>query len=345
MIDVDMSAYEDAVATVKVDIISLEGHRKELTSNSELNQITTLRNTLEVRLYNFQQLLPKSDCRRGLFNFGCTVLKTLFGTATIADIHLLHEKLDGLISTTFDNVQSLNSQLTYVKKLDTATGINAMAIANLSSIVKDIVIQSHNKFQQITHDISWLNVTLRNYSELYTVIRKLEFALLQKIHQSDELLGAIQSVLQGKLPISLINPTTLQGILRNISLQLSERYELIVGTKAEKIYLYYELVQVSVIGDVHNMKLIVNVSLKTANSQFTLHKVVVLPTRVSKTNFVKYFIDYSYFCLENSRHDYVLFKETDLFNCITGEITICPANTAVYSVKTLTCVPSLFFQT
>ena len=84
-----------------------------------------------------------------------------------------------------------------------------MAIANLSSIVKYIVIQSHNKFQQITHDVSWLNVTLRNYSELYMVIRQMEFALLQMIYQTDELIEAIQSVLQGKLPLSLINPTTL----------------------------------------------------------------------------------------------------------------------------------------
>jgi len=61
-----------------------------------------------------------------------------------------------------------------------------MAIANLSIIVKDIVIQSHNRFQQISQDMSWLNVTLRNYSELlvYTVIRQLEFALLQMISQN-----------------------------------------------------------------------------------------------------------------------------------------------------------------
>ena len=145
-IDVDMSAYEEAVATIRADLILLEGHRKELTSISELKQITTLLNTLEVRLYNFQQLLPRLDRRRGLINFGGTVLKTLFGTAPIADIHLLHKTLDGLSFTTSDIVHSLNSQLTYVKKLDTATGINAMIIANLSSIVKDIVIQSRNKF-------------------------------------------------------------------------------------------------------------------------------------------------------------------------------------------------------
>jgi len=224
-IDVDTSAYAEAVATIKADLILLEGHRKELTSNSELDQITTLLNTLEVRIYNFQQLLSRLDSRRGLINFGGTVLLTLFGTATIADIHLLRETLDGLKSTTSNIVHSLNSQLTYVKKLDTATGINAMVIANLSSRVKDIVIQSHNKFQQISQDMSWLNVTLRNYSELYTVIRQLEFALLQMIYQTDELIGVIQCVLQGKLPISLTSPTTLQGILRNVSLQLPKGYE------------------------------------------------------------------------------------------------------------------------
>ena len=133
-------------------------------------------------------------------NLGGTVLKTLFGTATVADIHLLHETLDGLKSTTNDIVHSLNSQLTYVKSLYTATSINAMAIANLSNIVKDIVMQSHDQFQQISHDISWLNITLQNYSELYTVVRQLEFALLQMICHFDRLLGAIQSVLQGKLP-------------------------------------------------------------------------------------------------------------------------------------------------
>jgi len=105
-----------------------------------------------------------------------------------------------------------------------------MAIANLSSIVNGIVMQSHDQFQQITHDIVWLNIILQNYSELYTVIRQLEFALLQMIHHSDRLLGAIQRVLQGKLPISLINNITLQGILRNLSLQLPEEYKLILGT-------------------------------------------------------------------------------------------------------------------
>ena len=61
------------------------------------------------------------------------------------------------------------------------TCVEADAIANLSSIVKDVVMSSHDKFKEVTKDIMWLNVTIRNQSELYMVIRQLEFALLQLI--------------------------------------------------------------------------------------------------------------------------------------------------------------------
>ena len=55
---------------------------------------------------------------------------------------------------------SLSNQLTYVKKLGTATEINAEAIANLSSIFKDNIVQSHDKFQELTRDLMWLNITV-----------------------------------------------------------------------------------------------------------------------------------------------------------------------------------------
>ena len=46
-----------------------------------------------------------------------------------------------------------------MKRLDKITAISADAFANLSSIVKDNIIQSHDKFQQITRDM-WFNVTI-----------------------------------------------------------------------------------------------------------------------------------------------------------------------------------------
>jgi len=115
---------------------------------------------LESKLHDFHQILPRLDRRRGLVNFGGSILKTLFGTATIADVQQLHDALNDLQLQNSDITHSLSNQLSYVKRLSTATEVNAKAIADFSSIVKDNIIQSHDKFQEITRDLMWLNVTV-----------------------------------------------------------------------------------------------------------------------------------------------------------------------------------------
>jgi hypothetical protein len=85
---------------------------------------------------------------------------------------------------------------------------------------------------------------------------------MQMIQQTDELLTAIQYVMLGKLPVNLINPTTLQNILRNVSLQLPGGFDLIFVTKTENIHLLYEIANVTAVANVHGIKLIINVPLK-----------------------------------------------------------------------------------
>jgi len=102
----------------------------------------------------------------------------------------------------------------------------------------------------------WLNLALFNQSALFTVIRELEFALIQLTHQVDELQMAVQHSLSGKLPMSILSPNILQSISRNISLCLPENYELIACTKFENIYLYYQLTKVTTVGNAHGIKLI-----------------------------------------------------------------------------------------
>ena len=90
-----------------------------------------------------------------MINLGGTILKTLFGTATVTDIHLLHETIDKLKSNNADISHSLTDQITYeyIKKLDTANKMNSNAIANLSEIVKNVVIQFRDNSQQLMRDI------------------------------------------------------------------------------------------------------------------------------------------------------------------------------------------------
>ena len=125
----------------------------------------------------------------------------------VADAHKLHESLIHLQASYLDVVHSQSDQPTYIKKLQFSIDLNADAITNLSSIVKDVVMQSQERFQEVTKEIMWLNVSFFGQSELRTAIRQLEFALLQLTQRFDDLNNAVQYMSLGKLPISFVNPT------------------------------------------------------------------------------------------------------------------------------------------
>ena len=133
--------------------MSVEQQKKEFTPISELKQIEIFFNILESKLYDFDQVLPRLDRRRAVVNFDVKILKALFGTATTSDIHLLHDVLNELQFQNSDISHSLANQFTYVNKLNTAVKIDTEAIANLSNIIKDNMIQLHEKSQQVARDI------------------------------------------------------------------------------------------------------------------------------------------------------------------------------------------------
>jgi hypothetical protein len=61
-------------------------------------------------------------------------LKSLFGTATVADLYTLRTNLEQL---KLKADISVNNQLTYIKGIDLNSRINSDAITNLSSILKN----------------------------------------------------------------------------------------------------------------------------------------------------------------------------------------------------------------
>jgi len=92
-------------------------------------------------------------------------------------------------------------------------------------------------------------------------VRQLEFAFLQQIH---DLFIAIQCAIRGNFPVKLVDPTTLQIILRNVTVHLSDSYEMIVVTRTESIHTYCQIATVYIIATAHCIKLIVSIPLKAA---------------------------------------------------------------------------------
>jgi len=95
------------------------------------------------------------------------------------------------------------------------TSLKTEALVNLSNILKDSVVQSHSKFQDIAKDITWLNNTMLHQSDLFLQIRQLEYSLLL-VQQISDLFSSGQYVPLGKLPVSLVSPATIHSILTNI---------------------------------------------------------------------------------------------------------------------------------
>jgi hypothetical protein len=145
------------------------------------------------------------------------------------------------------------------------------------------------------------------------------------------------------VPSTLVSPDTLNNILVNISRYLPENYEWFAGSKFENLYLHYDMVKVAIVGDTHNIRLILNVPLKTANRNFVLYKLIAFPMPVLNNTFVLYKPNYLYFGFNEFQHSYALFTEAEINCCIGGSVAVCPADKAVYTTKVVTCESSLFF--
>lgn len=103
---------------------------------------------------------------------------------------------------------------------------------------------------------------------------------------------------------------------------LPEGYELVAGTRAENVHLYYELVEVAVIGDTHCIQLILNELLKTASRYIVLHKITALLTHTSDNKCPQYLLEFPYFSIDNIQCNYILFTEADLSYCSKSSITV-----------------------
>jgi hypothetical protein len=90
---------------------------------------------------------------------------------------------------------------------------------------------------------------------------------------------------------------------------------------------------------------VLNVPLKTVNREFALYKLFDLPSLISNTTSVQYKPNFGYFAFSEIQDRYALLTQAEVDHCIGGNVAICPADTAIYSTRVVTCESSLYFKT
>jgi hypothetical protein len=99
---------------------------------------------------------------------------------------------------------------------------------------------------------------------------------------------ALQYVQLGKIPLTLISPSMLRDMWQNVSLVLPGGYDLIISLRPNNVFMYYEMIQAAMLADLHSLKLLMTIPLKTMNVQFTLYRMVLFPVRLLNHSFVQF---------------------------------------------------------
>ena len=105
-------------------------------------------------------------------------------------------------------------------------------------VVENEVVQSHDRYLQITRDLLHINLTMHGQSELYPVIR---------VHPVTAYAANLRGVSRYGIYTTrqvTLDPCESHCVIQYFTkriLHLPENYELIVATKFQNIHLYYDL--------------------------------------------------------------------------------------------------------
>src|SRR5215471_8864357 len=111
----DLNPYEEVIALLHEELNGICNVTRRSTQFEEVQRIQIALDSLETKLSDLKQFLPKAERKRGLLNAAGSLFKVLFGTATIADLEGLHSTVDALNKNQGGIVHSVNQQATLIK--------------------------------------------------------------------------------------------------------------------------------------------------------------------------------------------------------------------------------------
>ena len=276
-----LTPYEKAIEIVKADLAAVTELAHPTPLIDEVHQVQTVVNSLENTLTNLKRYLPRADRKRGLLNVGGSFLKVLFGTATVTDVADLHSTVDALSQKQGEVVHALNHQLTYIKQMDATVRTDHEAIANWSMILRDFALKSQEKFQKTVTRLEW-SIKLQ---EATNAVRQLEFTLTQLELQVNKILDAFFALVTGRLPPNLLQPDALHNVLTNVTLNLPEGLNLIVGSRYADLPWYYQNVQAALLADVDGFLLVMNFPLTSVDRNYEIYEVIAFPFKIANTTY------------------------------------------------------------
>lgn len=292
VLDVDLRNYYGTLDHTVEEVNHLQNATYKLAQYSDIGSdrskeefqiIRTLADQLQQELSNvITSLIPSERNKRGLVTAGDSFLKFLIGTPDSNDLKYLNSHIKILRSDVTDMLHIINEQATVLNTTYRMSKNNRKDITKLAKNVLAVenLIEQIAKNSSLIYDNHW--IALEN---IKTTLRVPEIVLLNLKSNIIELFTSLELTKLNKLSPYLISPTKLQNILSAIISKLPENLQLITSIEPKSLFYYYDLVVTRAILDNNNIRIFVEIPLKSRDNSFNLYQVIPLPFKKNNVSF------------------------------------------------------------
>jgi hypothetical protein len=112
VVHLNLTPYEEAVTTLREDLTITQEATRHSARLDEVHRVNMALEALEGKLEILKGFLPKAHRRRGFLDIGGSVLRVLFGVATVSDLSGLHDTVNTLNERQSAISHAINDQVT-----------------------------------------------------------------------------------------------------------------------------------------------------------------------------------------------------------------------------------------
>jgi hypothetical protein len=349
MVSFDVQWYQDTRQVIEQVFKQLEwnrnhrGQQSNLVDWEEVDQAHEAVDKVNHELFTLAKCYPAPRMQTQITGEG-EVLKFLFGVATTQRMQELHTTVEHIKTRDGEVIHAIQKQFTYLKSIDAAISENAIGLATVARVLKNVVTKAFTYQRTVEDAVQNLKTLIYFQANISRTMRELEFTVMQLQQSAIQLQGGLEISAAGRLSSVLIHPHNLSKILQEVTLRLPQDISLIAGFNVENMYVYYEVATVQAYATATAIRLIVRIPLRGSNRIMTLFKCVPLPTYSDVLGrHIQIEPETPYLAVTDNRQYYSLLTTADLQQCKKGSVTVCEATFPFIHKNQATCTSALYF--
>ncbi|XP_063230849.1 uncharacterized protein LOC134535580 isoform X1 [Bacillus rossius redtenbacheri] len=289
-------------------------------------------------------LLPHHRRRqkRGWFNFGGSILKTVFGTLDSHDLIVLEKRLKVVNENKDDISSSMLHHMIVVKNLEDRVINNTILIKNLALHY----LNSHNEFYKALNSSIyevWDKITLISWRiDLNTLFFRVSETLSSARLEISDLRQAIENSVHGQLSSTLLTPTVFIDLLFNIQQYIALPLHMLATISHDNLYMFYGLSKVQAIVYNGSLNVIVNVPLANKDISFEAYNIFAFPFFSSEFKHYLLLNVHDTLLVSPDRKIFPPVFSSSLLGCKKYGVTLCSPTFPFFDAHVSNCEFNLF---